>query len=416
MAANQPVGSADGRRGPKRHARGCYPPAMSEAPYAKLRSEREPPPHFAGRAKELAALRRRLEDLCETGDPGGGMALIVGVPGIGKTQLGRKFAEDAVASEAALDIRRLATDTSMLEHHVDLFLAMARALDAEEEARKVADLDTRSTVRSAGVGVVRGALAREHARHTGGLSALLDAAKHAGVWSGKALILLVDELQTVQPQGMTALRVLHQGDHGCPILLVGIGLQHTQQVLGNPADGSAGISRVVAPIELRSLSETETLEAIEGSMAALGHGISEACAAALARASQGFPQHIHGYLNGALEAIAANGALAPGRSLDDALQAGDRARADYYDARLLMLPNQNAMFPVVRAMRERNRDRLWQEEAVAAVDAASFDGERTVREAIKHGVLSLAGGGVSFGIPSFRDHVDCLLRERIRDA
>ena len=389
---------------------------MGEAPYAKLRSEREPPPHFAGRARELAALRRRLDDLCETGDPSGGMALIVGVPGIGKTQLGRKFAEDAATSEAALDIRRLATDTSMLEHPVDLFLAMARALGTEKEARKVADLDTRSTVRSAGVGGVRGAVAREHVRHTGGLSALLDAAKHAGIWSGKALVLLVDELQTVQPQGMTALRVLHQGDHGCPILLVGIGLQHTQQVLGNPADGSAGISRVVSPVELQSLSEEEALEAIEGSMAALGHGIPKACAVALARASQGFPQHIHGYLNGALEAIATHGALATGPSLDDALQAGDRARAGYYDARLFMLPNQNAMFPVVRAMREQNRDRLWQEEAVAAVDAASFDGERTVREAVKHGVLSLAGGGVGFGIPSFRDHVEHLLRERTRDA
>ena len=386
-----------------------------EAPCAKLRSEREPPPHFAGRAKELAALRGRLEDLCETGDPSGGMALIVGVPGVGKTQLGRKFAEDAVASDAALDVRRLTTDTSLLEHHVDLFLAMARALDAEEEARKVADLDTRSTARSAGVGIVRGALAREHVRHTGGLSALLDAAKHAGVWRGKALILLVDELQTVQPQGMTALRVLHQGDHGCPVLLVGIGLRHTQQVLGNPADGSAGISRVVAPIELQALSEAEALEAIERGMAALGHALPEACAAALAQASQGFPQHIHGYLNGALEAIATHGCLAAGQSLDDALRAGDQARADYYDARLLMLPNQNAVLPVVRAMRERNRDRLWQEEAVAAIDAAAFNGERTVSESIKHGVLTLAGGRVSFGIPSFREHVDRLLADRSRE-
>ena len=114
----------------------------------------------------------------------------------------------------------------MLEHHVDLFLAMARALDVEEEARRVADLDTRSTACSAGVGFVRGGLTQEHARHTGGLSALLNSAKHAGSWRGKALVLVVDELQTVQPQGMTALRVLHQGDHGCPILLVGIGLQH----------------------------------------------------------------------------------------------------------------------------------------------------------------------------------------------
>ena len=381
-------------------------------PNTKLRSDREPPPHFAGRAKELAALRQRLEILCETGDASGGMALIVGVPGIGKTQLGRKFAEDAVAGEAALDIRRLATDTSMLEHHVDLFLAMARALDAEEEARAVADLDSRSTARSTGVGVVRGGITREHVRHTGSLSALLDASKHTSIWRGKALVLVVDELQTVRPSGMTALRVLHQGDHGCPILLVGIGLQHTQQVLGNPADSSAGISLVVSPIELQPLSEIEALEAIERSMAALGHKIPNVCATALAKASQGFPQHIHGYLNGALEAIATHGSLATGPSLGDALQAGDRARTKYYDARLQMLPNQNAMLPVVIAMQQKSRDLLWQEEAVAAIDAASFDGERTVNEAIKHGVLTLASGGVGFGIRSFRDHMEDLHQRR----
>ena len=392
---------------------GCYSLAMNvKVAYAKLRSEREPPPHFAGRTEELAALRGRLDDLCETGDASGGMALIVGVPGVGKTQLGRKFAEDAVALEGALDIRRLAIDTSLLEHHVDLFLAIARALDAEDEARRVAELDTRSTTRSAGVGFVRGSLAQEHARHTGSLPALLDASKHAGMWSGKALVLVVDELQTVEPAGITALRVLHQGDHGCPILLLGIGLQHTQQVLANPRDGTAGISRVAQPIRLGTLSAPEALEAIERNMLALGHAIPEPCVAALANASHGFPQHIHGYLAGALAAVAKHGGLAVGPSLDDALRAGGRARANYYDTRLSMLANQNAMLPVVDAMLEQRRNSLWQEEAVRAIDDASFDGEETVREAIKHGVLTLEKGGVSFGIPSFFDHMKNLLAER----
>ena len=108
----------------------------NEAPPAKLRSSREPPPYFAGRAKELAALNKRLDDLLETGDPTGGMALIVGVPGAGKTQLvGRKFAEDAAAREAS-NVRHLAVDTTMLENDVDLFMAIARTLGAEAEGRR----------------------------------------------------------------------------------------------------------------------------------------------------------------------------------------------------------------------------------------------------------------------------------------
>ena len=383
----------------------------NEAPHAKLRSQREPPPYFAGRARELTALNKRLDDLCETGDPTGGTALIVGVPGAGKTQLGRKFAEDAVAREAALDIQRLATDTSMLEDDVDLFMAIARALGVEKQGRKVTDLDTRSTGRNAGIGLVKGGLTQEHARRTGSLSALLNASKHAGMWNGKALVLVVDELQTIQPEGMRALRVLHQGDHGCPILLVGIGLQHTQHVLGNPADGSAGISRVAATIKLESLSDGEALEAINRNMLAMGHEIPEASVVALAKASQGFPQHIHGYLNGAIEAIDKYGSLEADRSLDDALKAGDRARADYYDTRLSMLPDQDAMLPVIETLFETGRESLRRSEAVKAVNEASLDGENTVRQAIAHGVLTLDKGGVSFGIPSFHSHMEQLLKE-----
>ena len=216
----------------------------NEAQRAKLRSPREPPPYFAGRATELAALNKRLDDLRETGDPTGGMALIVGVPGAGKTQLGRKFAEDAVGRDAS-HLQHLAVDTTMLEDDVDLFMAVARALDAEAAGRKAAELDTRSTARSAGIGIVRGGVTREHARHTGSLSALLHASQHEGMWKRKALVLIVDELQTIEPPGMRALRALHQGDHGCPILLVGIGLQHT---------GAGRIRRMDRPASRASLS------------------------------------------------------------------------------------------------------------------------------------------------------------------
>ena len=384
---------------------------MSDGHLAKLRSERGPPPYFAGRVKELATLRKRLDDLCETGDPRDGMALIIGVPGVGKTQLGQKFAADATARKAAVDIRQLAIDTTMLENHVDLFMAMAQAADAEEAGRQVAELDTRSTGRTAGVGVIRGGFTREHRCHTGSLSVLLARSKQAGLWQGKALVLVVDELQGVAPAGMVALRVLHQGDHGCPILLVGIGLQPTQQVLGNPADGSTGISRVAAPIQLACLSDAEALAAIDGNMRALGHQIPTASAAALAKASHGFPQHIHGYLAGALDAIAEHGSLASGAALSAALEAGDQARTDYYDARLAMLADQDAMLPAIDTMLKEGRDSLRRSEAVRAVNDASFDGENTVREAIMHGVLTLRRGGVSFGIPSFRGHMERLLEE-----
>ena len=378
-----------------------------------LGTQRDPPPYFAGRGDELGALRKRLRRLCETGDPRGGMSLVVGVPGVGKTQLGRTFAEQAATREAPAKVRWLEVDAVLLESEIDLFLGMGQALEAESAFREAADLHSKSTGHNPGVGAINGrGRTQEHVRHTGNLPALLRASKAAGAWDGEALVVVVDELQTIDPAGMKALRVLHQGAHGCPMLVVGIGLQHTPQVLANPRDGSAGISRVAQTIHLGALSAAEAWEAIDKNMQALGHGLSEPCVAALAEASCGFPQHIHGYLEGAVAAIAEHGELAVGAPLDDALARGDNARKAYYDTRLSMMTNQNAVLPVVRAMREQTRNVLWQEEAVQAINAASFDGEETVRQAIAHGVLTLEGGGVSFGIPSFRSHMNDLLRQR----
>ena len=379
---------------------------------AELGTQRDPPPYFAGRSDELAALRKRLRRLCETGDPRAGMSLVIGVPGVGKTQLGREFAEQAAQREAPADIRRLEVDSVLLESEVDLFLGIGRALAAEGAFRKAADLHSRSTGHNVSLGYLKGGRTQEHVRHTGNLPALLSASKAAGAWDGKALAVIIDELQTIDPAGMKALRVLHQGAHGCPMLVVGIGLQHTPQVLANPRDGSAGISRVAQTIHLRSLSAAEAWEAIDGNMRALGHKLPKPCITALVEASCGFPQHIHGYLGGALKAIAKHGELVVGAPLDDALATGDSARRGYYEDRLGMLPNQNAVLPVARAMREQNRNVLWQEEAVQAINDASFDGEETVRQAIAHGVLTLEGGGLSFGIPSFFDHMKTLLQKR----
>ncbi len=134
--------------------------------YAELGTERDQPPYFAGRGSELSSLHKRLDRLCETGDPRSGMSLIVGALGVGKTQLGLRFSEQAAMREAGEDVRRLDVDTVLLESEIDLFLAMARALDAEREFRK-ADMDTEGAGHN-GLDAARGRRTREHVRrHTG---------------------------------------------------------------------------------------------------------------------------------------------------------------------------------------------------------------------------------------------------------
>ena len=200
------------------------------------------------------------------GSADGGMALVTGVPGAGKTQLGKRFADEATQHDGG-DVRCLAVEPELLLGGLDLFKAMGEALDGADEFRKIAEIDTKVVNRGGGLGPVKGNITHEHVRQTGEFAALLRASKSAKAWKGKALVVLVDELQGVQPGGMAALRVMHQGLHGCPLLLVGIGLQHTPRVLANPADGSTGISRLGMRLRLGALSAAEALEAVEKGMA-----------------------------------------------------------------------------------------------------------------------------------------------------
>ena len=389
-------------------------PQGALTPASATGSARPPPPHFAGRRTELALLNQGLDRLLRTGDPSGGIVLVIGLPGAGKTQLARKFAEEAARRQEG--VVGCTVGTSVLESPVDLLLDMAERLDATGAARKAAEIDTGRT--GGGVGVTRffrRSHTKEHVRHAPSTETLLRNSARAGMWKGcAALVLVIDELQTVTPEGMKALRVLHEGNHGCPIYLLGVGLQHTPFVLANPG-GRDAISRPNEPIRLGRLSDAEAVEAIARGLANQGHDVPQESAMALAAASQGFPQHVHGYLAGALSAIAEHGHLADDAALQSALVAGHEHRDAYYDLTAdKMAPDRGVIHPVVQRMRDRNATVLTRKDAAAAVSESGLDGDAVVRQAIEHGVLELDRGEVSFGIPSFHAHMRKSLDRAIR--
>ena len=292
----------------------------------ELGTQRDAPPHFAGRSVELAALNRRLDALCVSASAEAGISLVTGVQGVGKTHLGLKFARDATKREGARRVfwKSMLPDTLAADDAV-VFMAIMRALGSESIGRKVADLDAKATAVGGGLGIAKANVSLERVRKTHDLAELLSDSVAAGAWNGKALVVTIDELQTVSSAGMGALRVLHQGVPDCPLMVLGIGLQHTPEVLSNP-QGTAGISRVAEEFNLGPLSAADTFEAIYDGLLALGHDVPEPCAKKLAEASMGFPQHVHGYLAGACEAISRHGRLAKGVPLTEAIAIGDKAR------------------------------------------------------------------------------------------
>ena len=379
--------------------------------------DREPLPHFAGRVEELAELGERLDNVL-LGNTTGGIQLITGVPGAGKSQLGRTFA--AAARERG-NVKCEWLDVATVGRDVDLFLTIAEALDHGGEGRKVADLQAKATGGSVGALGFRGQATLDRPRHTSAFPRLLAALKQATSKNGaapdsEALVLLIDELQTIRPPAMENLHTLHRGDHGCPILVVGIGLQHTQTVLAKPADGSPGISRTSPPIVLGALSAAEAREAIRENVAAIaGAVLADECVAKLATASHGFPQHVHAYVAGAVGVVRKFGHCSEGPPLAEALRRGDGRRSDYYLDRLASMDVNDpigAMAYVVAALRRHGTGAMLADDAIAAFEGTKHDGQTVIETAIARGVLvQHRDGNVGLGIPSF----ETFLREKLRE-
>ena len=371
-------------------------------PAKKLHTERGPPPYFAGRETELATLRERLDLVLAEGDATDGLALILGVPGMGKTRLGRKFIDSVAGWQTGgAEVACMMRGAVALDNDVGLFLAIGDAVGLSGEFRAIAEMDTRTTTRGGGAGPIRANVTREHVRHTGNFQELLRQTAADDLWGRKGLVLVFDELQALKAEGAQTLSTLHQGLHGCPILTVGIGLQNLPAVLAQH-----GISRVAKPIHLAPLAQREAAVAIEQGLLALGHEIPKECARRLAEASFGFPQHIHEYLESARDVIREHGHVEPGPTLDRALALGDEGRVAYYNGRLENVPHQiSAMLPVIDKMRAANLDTLTERTAIAEIDSEGFNGKEVVDAAIAHGVLTRKDGTVGFGIPSFHNYM-----------
>ena len=398
-------------------------PAMGVKVTKPMPGDRAPLPHFAGRIEEMAELGEQLDNVL-LGNTTSGIQLITGVPGAGKSQLGRMFAN---AARERRNIRCVWVNVATVGRDVDLFLTIAEALDRDEEGREVAELNAQLTGGAIGALGIRGQATLHRPRHTSAFPRLLAALKSAiekkGMWGdGEALVLLIDELQTIRPPAMENLHALHQGDHGCPIMVVGIGLQHMQAVLAHPADGSPGISRTSPPIILGSLSESEAREAIRENVAAIAdETLSEDCVAKLAAASHGFPQHIHAYVRGAVEVVRERGHCGEGAPLEEALRRGDARRSDYYLDRIASMDMNDpigALAPIVAALDKRGAEAMLVDDAIAAFRGTKHDGQAVVEEAVAHGVLARQRDGtVGFGIPSFQAFLEgqVFLQEKLRE-
>ena len=374
-------------------------------------AERNAPPHFAGRSDELRQLAGYAEYVFRNSDPSGGIVLIDGVPGSGKTQLMRRFVERQQADgNGVLALSVTTADIPEDAKSLMFFIASAMPVGRRKALGIVGEERRAKSLSFAGIGkfdwdnpIVPDLPITE----------MLRLSKDTGWWKDQSMIVSIDEIQTLEPPARKMLRVLHEGLHGCPIMVVCAGLRHSTNVLANPKDDPHTISRCAMRLSLGLLSEEEAREAVVQGLANLGVECPADVGEKLAAASMGFPQHVHGYIAGAMAASDEIGDPSDRRFLDAALARGNEIRSQYYDARLsaMRIPKGIVYF-LAGAMHDAGGgEAMYLHEVVGALARlpAGYNPDglppmRVIDAAVEAGVLVEEAGRYSFGIPSFHEH------------
>ena len=367
---------------------------MDDRPPIPEQSERGPPSHFAGREAELTLMRRRL-DVALT-DPKAamrGMLLLTGVPGIGKTFLLDHFATHAAGNKR---VRVLPLNPTHLTSAEGLLALIGEALGDKGKFARRAGVDDKITGVRAGVpGVLTAGVNLDGHRPSLDFVHMLQATSGLRASRNKALIVTIDEVQSMDARSAPQMQALHFGQHGCPILTIAAGLQHSQSVLSD-----FGVSRMTSH-RMKPLSGAESHQAIYHGLRKLGVAVAEDVAERFAAASMGFPQHIQMHIDAARRIHNEGRDVNAPKAVDDVLGMGRQAREDYYSGRLMaMRGGAEKLVPLVECMVEREAD------AIAYDEAESMVGSEVLNAAVQRGVLTQDELGLlSFGIPSFRTYM-----------
>ena len=400
-------------------------------------ADRDRPLAFVGRRPVLDLARHCIENIpvcgptnraAALGNPPGQSLLIQGPPGVGKSALLYEIEAwvnsqpDSVSAQVDRDL--LAKRESLLS------LVSAELRDAPEEAP--GDSVSKAQGGNAGFPLLRGRWSRTSTKSEPvptSVAAL--ERRHGEALHQRRLILLIDEIQDVSAEGARTLNMLHT-QTTLPVMAVCAGTGDSQGALGQPG----GVSRwgANAVVNLAGLAPSEALQCARETLHMVintpakpriqGHQAVEAWAEQLARASRGWPQHLHNYLAALWKALSAQDqpdlSHAP---MEETLAQGDLARRSYYEQRMeRFLGYEGVVAAVHRGLAKAPSGTLLKGEVIniigeftqrlpehtrTAFDRRFEDVIDFAEALLKSGIVANApdGGGWASPIPSLTDYV-----------
>jgi DNA-binding SARP family transcriptional activator len=199
---------------PARGAATSPPPGLEPPPAAS--------PRLVGRHRELERFRRAVHGACDAVRPGGGVVLVAGEPGIGKTRLAEEAAEEAAAEGMAVAWGRCSDidGAPPLWPWAEILRALHSHLGSAGAADPAVVAELASIVPELGAGAAAGATEQD------ALTArfrLFDAVESTLVAIGRVrpLLLVLDDLHWADAASLRLLAFLAPRTRSAPLLVVG---------------------------------------------------------------------------------------------------------------------------------------------------------------------------------------------------
>ena len=360
--------------------------------------------HFAGRERELGELQHCLDCILsdQRRSESAVFKFVTGMHGVGKSELIRRFILSATEdeSDATPLVKSVDIPPGMLRYPVETLLTIAKASDHLKDGQYIASR---------------------------GLSFPWMMHELADRWRKDrcgALIVVVDEVQRADDDCKEVIGTLCSSALHCPVLVLLAGLERGFYVLSG-----LGIDAWSNRLRLEPLSSKECRRAIKENLAYYAdvQNVDESIVEALVDLSFCQPVHIRSYLEIAVNAVVEHGsnALDDMDIFKDVIEQGGEERERYCDERLRNMDPLNRLdrgsqrlHPLASYMARLPKDAsisMWK--AIDLCSGANSDGTVIVQNAIRHSVLKIRDGRVSFGLPSMRRYMtDRLIRHRYMDS